>query len=319
MSLINMAKKVDSKNLLQRSGLEKVMRGEDAMQQYTKELMAFTNKVVRNADNFKKFQQAVYKFTEAEGMYKDIAKFKDFASKYVQTKGGRTTISPQLRKKYTYNIFQDDGLKNIKYKLPVDVQRLDQLYVFTYTNEMIQRYNKYIIESKKAALKSGVNINVNIATLSSIEGLTSLFDDYSSYDSRYEYTKMRSTPEYWTKPEFSPETRKLHKFIVSKNKVRGSVFNNRSLEALSNLFYALNKSGWTEVIPLAKQLVKLGRYDDIWDALKAANAEVVWKYKNHEDIDDSRAGARERFYEALKQQLGPDALQVVGLSEYIKK
>lgn len=302
MSLINMAKKVDSKNLLQRSGLEKVMRGEDAMQQYTKELMTFTNKVIRNADNFKKFQQAVYKFTKAEGMYKDIAKFEDFASKYVQTKG-RTTISPQLRKKYSYNIFQDDDLKSIKYKLPIDVQRLDQLYVFTYTNEIIQRYNKYIIESKNAALESGININVNIATLSSVEGLTSLFDGYSSYDSRYKYTKMRSTPEYWAKPEFSSETRKLHKFIVSKNKVRGSVFNNRSLESLSNLFYALNKSGWTEVIPLAKQLVKLGRYDDIWDALKASNAEVVWKYKNHEDIDDSRAGSRERFYDALKKQL----------------
>lgn len=319
MSLINMAKKVDSKNLLQRSGLEKVMRGEDAMQQYTKELIAFTNKVISNADNFKKFQQAVYKFTEAENMYKDIAKFKDFASKYVQTKGGRTTISTQLRKKYSYNIFQDDGLKNIKYKLPVDVQRIDQLYVYTYTNEMIQRYNKYIIESKNAALKSGININVNIVTLNSVEGLTSLFDDYSSYDSRYEYTKMRSTDDYWAKPKASPETRKLHKFIVSKNKVRGSIFNNRSLEALSNLFYALNKSGWTEVIPLAKQLVKLGRYDDIWDALKAANAEVIWKYKNNEDIDDSRVGARERFYDALKQQLGPDALKVVGLSANIKK
>lgn len=319
MSLINMAKKVDSNNLLKLSGLEKVMRAEDGMQQYTKELVAFTNKVLRNADNFKKFQQAVHKFTAAEGVYKDIADFEDFATKYVKTKGGRTTISPQLRKKYSYIVFQGDDIKTVSYKLPVDVQRLDQLFVYTFTNEMIMRYNKYVVASKKAALASGVNINVSVATLSSVEGLTSLFDDYSSYDSRYEYTKMRSTSDYWSKPEYSAETRKLHKFIVSKNKIRGSVFNNRSLEALSNLFYALNKSGWTDVIPLAKQLVKLGRYDDIWDALKAANAEVVWKYKNHEDLDDARVGAKDRFYTALKQQLGPEALSVVGLSEYLKK
>lgn len=298
--------------------------------QYVKELQIFAKDIIHDKSKFDTFESLVSRYADVASKTGKTqltnVDYKNFKKQFQSSATGINialgTSDNDLEFK-NYKILNDSLTKPLTTKQFAKKRKNEGLtqtaYVMYWSSRIATHFNYYARKAMKNAKEHGekyqtvtldlVNYNAvneifeaaNLDSMMSMMGRVDITEDGREIQTNLgilEQNMARSSESWFEKPDDS--YKKFNKYILNPNyKARYTLYNNRDMMFLDRLYYSLAKSGWSEAMAEVKRLVKLGRYQEIIDAYKECDVEIVFHYDD-EQVSDS-TGKQEMFVQALKQ------------------
>ncbi len=298
--------------------------------QYVKELQIFAKDIIHDKNKFDKFESLVRRYADVASKTGQTqltnVDYKNFKKQFQNSATGINialgTSDNDLEFK-DYKILNDDLTRPLTSKQFAKRRKNEGLtqtaYVMYWSSRITTHFNYYARKAMDNAKEHGekyqtvtldlVNYSAvdeifkaaNLDNMMSMMGHVDITDDGREIQTNLgilEQNMARSNENWFDKPDDT--YKKFNKYILNpKYKARYTLYNNRDMMFLDRLYYSLAKSGWSEALDEVKRLIKLGKYQEIIDAYKNNDVEIVFQYDDEQLSDGT--GKQDMFVQALKQ------------------